>query len=157
MPKFEPKFVVKSLQDVAPGTPIIFQRTLAIAALNRSAQAAGQQVLVILALHDANQSKFVYRYFDGAQPNVLVPTGEIICRPNLYKHTQDVSIQPATNKLFLHGDDTYIVVETPNNDVRLLNLGNGSLVRPTVTSTDAFDSWELGVVSMGEFVSLLKI
>jgi hypothetical protein len=121
--------------------------------------AAAQHVPVTLAMHDANQGAFVYRYFDGAQPHVLVPTGEIIIKPNLFSHRENVAIQPASAKLFQSADETYIVVQIPTlaDEVRLLNLASGSLVRPTVTSADAFDSWEVGVISLGEFVPLLKV
>jgi hypothetical protein len=110
-----------------------------------------------LAVYDLQQLKFLYRYFDAGQPDVLVPTGELIIKPNLHTLTDNVAIQPASDKLF-NGEDTYIVVEIPNTaEVRLLSLTNGSLVSPTVTSMRAFESWEIGVMSMGEFVALLKI
>jgi len=51
-----------------------------------------------------------------------------------------------------------IVVQLPSaNDVRLLGLESGSLVSARASHTDAFGSWEIGIMSLGEFVPLLKI
>ena len=74
MPKFDPSFAIKPLQHVSPGAVVIYRDALAFAGVNRSAP-QGQQ-LVTLAVHDAQQGQFVYRYFDGVQPNVVVLTGE---------------------------------------------------------------------------------
>lgn len=158
MPTFEPSFGVHPLQQLGPGAFVIFQRAGAFVGLNRSAQAAAPRVPVTLAVHDPQRHTFVYRYFDGAQPNVLVPTGGIIIMPNLLSLTDNAPIQPASDKLFLQGEDRYVVVQIPTSgDIRLLSLANGSLVTPTVANMDAFDSWAVGVESMGEFVPLLRI
>lgn len=71
MPHFNPPFAVKSLQQIAPGTPVIYQHGLAFACIHPSAPA--QHRPVTLAVHDAEHGKFVYRYFEGAEPVVLVP------------------------------------------------------------------------------------
>jgi hypothetical protein len=160
MPKFDPKFAIKSLNEVSPGALVIFDRKPAFASINRSAQSAVHYVPVTLAVHDAQSGTFVYHFFDGAQPHVLVPTGEIIIRPDPFSHSENVAIHPPSAKLFQTADETYIVVHIPTlpaGEVRLLSLSTGSLVRPTVTSADAFDSWEIGTVSLGEFVPLLKV
>jgi hypothetical protein len=110
-----------------------------------------------MAVYDLQQLKFLYRYFDAGQPDVLVPTGELVIKPNLHTLTDTATVQPASHKLFL-GDDTYSAVEVADSaEVRLWSLTNGSLMRPTVTGMRAFESWEMGVISMGEFVPLLKI
>lgn len=156
MPRFEPSFAIKSLGQVSPGALVIYQQTAALVCSSRSAQAAAQGTPG-LAVYDVEQLKFLYRYFDAGQPDVLVPTGELIIKPNLHTLTDNVVVQQASEKLF-QGDDTYIVVELPGtSEVRLLSLTSGSLVRPTVTSMRAFDSWQMGVMSMGEFVPLLNI
>jgi len=153
MPKFEPPFAIKPLQQVSPGQPVVFQGVLAFACVNRSAPAA----IVTLAAYDAQRGQFVYRYFDGVQPNVVVPTGEIIIRPNLSTLTENVPVQPATTKLFF-ADEPLIVVQLPSvPDVRLLSLKDGALVTARSYQMDAFESWEIGVVSLGQFVSLLKV
>jgi hypothetical protein len=161
MPKFDPKFAIKPLNEVSPGALVIFDRKPAFASINRSAQqSAMHHVPVTLAVHDVQSGTFVYHFFDGAQPNVLVPTGEIIIRRNPFSHSENVAIHPPSAKLFQTADETYIVVHIPTlpvGDARLLSLSTGSLVRPTVTSADAFDSWEIGTVSLGEFVPLLKV
>jgi hypothetical protein len=155
MSKFDPPFAIKPLQQVSPGAVVIYRDALAFAGVNRSAP-QGQQ-LVTLAVHDAQQGQFVYRYFDGVQPNVVVPTGEIIVRPNLRTLTENVKVQPATNKLYF-ADESLIVVQLPNSpDVRLLSLKDGSLVTARTFQMDAFASWEIGVVSLGEFVPLLTV
>jgi hypothetical protein len=152
MPKFDPAFAVKALNDVSPGAPVIFKTSVAFAGLNRS----GPPALVTLAVHDAATSRFVYRYFEGGQPNVLVPSGDIIIRPKLNSFTINVSLQPTTN--LYHGDAPYLVVELPQaGEFRLLNLKDGSLVRALESHMDAFTSWEVGVMSMGAFVPLLKV
>jgi hypothetical protein len=156
MPKFEPSFAMKSLEQVSPGALVLFQQTAAFVC-NPGATAVAQRRPAALALYDVQQLKFIYRYFEAGQPDVLVPTGELVIKPNLHTLIDSVAVQPASEKLF-HGDDTYIVVEAPNaGEVRLLSLTSGSLLRPTVTSMRAFESWEIGVMSMGEFVPLLII
>lgn len=160
MPKFEPKFAVKPLNEVSPGAFVIFDRKPAFASINRSAQAAMHHVPVTLAVHDAQTGTFVYHFFDGAQPHVVVPTGGIIIKPNLFSHSENVAIHPPSAKLFHTPDETYIVVHIstlPAGEVRLLSLTNGSLLRPTILSADAFDSWEVGVESLDEFIPLLKV
>jgi hypothetical protein len=157
MPRFEPSFALKPLQQVSPAALVIVQQTVAFVVSNRNPQAAAQRVPVALAMYDLQQLKFLCRYFDAGLPEVLVPTGELIIKPNLHTLTDTAAVQPASDKLF-HGDDTYVVVEIPGiGEVRLLSLTNGSLVSPTVTNMRAFESWEIGVMSMGEFVPLLKI
>jgi hypothetical protein len=151
MPTYEPKFTITPLQNVRAGTPVIFQQKAAFAGVNPDAG------VVTLAVHDAQQGKFVYRYFNGIQPNVIMPTGEIIVRPNMYALTESVNIRPPSANLFI-ADEPAIAVHIPSNDeVRLLGLDSGSLVCPGGTQFDAFTSWEVGVMSLGEFVLLLKI
>ena len=157
MPKFEPSFAIKPLQQVSPAALVIFQQAAAFVGINRSGQATAQRVPVALAVYEVEQLKFIYRYFDAGQPDVLVPTGELIIKPNFHTLNDNAAVQPASDKLF-HGDDTYIAVEIPGTgELRLLSLTNGSLVRPTVTNMRAFESWEVGVISMGDFVPLLKL
>jgi hypothetical protein len=159
MPRYEPAFAIKPLQQVSPGALVLFKNTPAFVAINRSAAAASHNVPVTLAVHDAQQQKFVYRYFDGVQPNVLLPTGELIVRPNLTTIAENAAIYPATDKLFI-ADDIYVVVQVPGDhgpDVRLLKVADGSLVRATVTNADGFVSWEMGVTSMGAFIPLLRV
>ena len=155
--KFEPQFAIASLQNVAAGMPVIYQQGFAFTGVNPNAP----QRPITLAVHDAQQRKFIYRYFDGAQPNVLVPTTEddSIIKPDLYKLSEDVNIHPASHQLFMGDDDQpYIVVELPGaNQSRLLGLYDGAFVTPRVTQMRAFSSWEIGVMSLGEFVLLLKI
>jgi hypothetical protein len=156
MPKFEPQFEVKPLSQVSPGALVIFQHAIAFAAINRSAPA--MQQAVTLAAHDVANNRFTYRYFDSVQPNVLVPGGgEVVIRPKLDSLTADVSVQPASTQLF-YKDAPYLVVQLlAGNDFRLLNLTDGSLVTSRVSHMDAFTSWEAGVMSLGEFLPLLKI
>lgn len=157
MPRFEPSFTVKPLQQVTPAALVILQQTVAFVGIDRNPQAMSPRVPLALAMYDLQQLKFLYRYVDAGQPEVLVPTGELIIRPNLHTLRDTATVQPASDKLF-HGDDTYIVVEMPGTgDVRLLSLTNGSVVSPAVANMRAFESWEIGVMSMGEFLPLLKI
>jgi hypothetical protein len=157
MPRFEPSFTLKPLQQVTPAALVIVQQTVAFVGINRNPQATSQRVPAALAMYDLQQLKFLYRHFDAGQPDVLVPSGELIIRPNLHTLTDTAALEPASDKLF-HGDDTYIVVEIPGSgEVRLLSLTNGSVASPTVAAMRAFESWEIGVMSMGEFVPLLKI
>jgi hypothetical protein len=157
MPRFEPSFALKPLQQVTPAALVVVQQTVAFVGIHRNPQATSQRAPLALAMYDLQQLKFLYRYFDAGQPDVLLPTGELIIRPNLHTLTDTAAVQPASDKLF-HGDDTYIVVEIPGSaEVRLLSLTNGSVMSPTVANMRAFESWEIGVMSMGEFVPLLKI
>jgi hypothetical protein len=77
MRKLEPQIAVKALNDVPNGALVIFQHAVAFAAFNPSAR------VVTLAAHDAPNGRFVYRYFDSAQPNVLVVVrnNSVTCRP----------------------------------------------------------------------------
>jgi len=158
MPRFEPSFALKPLQQVTPAALVVVQQTVAFVGINRNPQATSQRIPVALAMYDLQQLKFLYRYFDASiQPDVLLPAGELIIKPNLHTLTDTAALEPASDKLF-HGDDTYIVVEIPSTgEVRLLSLTNGSVVSPTVTNMRAFESWEIGVMSVGQFVPLLKI
>ena len=156
MPKFEPSFAIKSLRQVSPGALVIFQQAAAFVCIDRSAQ-HGSQGEPALAVYDVEQLKFVLRYFDAGRLDVLLPGGELIIKPDLHTLTANVSVQEASEKLF-QGDDTYIAVEVPATaEVSLLSLTTGAFVRPTVTSMRAFDSWQIGVMSMGDFVPLLNI
>ncbi|MGO9991220.1 MAG: hypothetical protein ACLPTF_01735 [Steroidobacteraceae bacterium] len=154
MRKVEPQFAVKALNHVSAGALVIFHHAVAFTGINRSVPATQQ--IVTLATHDAQNGRFVYRYFDSAQPTVLVPTGEVVIRPNLHSFTPDVSLQPASTPLF-YKDEPYLVVELPENDFRLLGLNTGSLVSTQLSQMDAFIAWEVGVMSLGEFLPLLKI
>jgi hypothetical protein len=155
MVKLDPSFAVHGLQQLGPGTFVIYQQAGAFVGLNRSAPAA---VGVSLAVHDAQHHLFAYHYFSGAQPSVLVPRAELIIRPSLLSLKDNVPVQPPSDKLFIEGEKAWIVVSIPDSgQVRLLNLADGSLVTPMVSNMDAFDSWEVGVASMGEFQSLLKV
>jgi hypothetical protein len=151
--KFEPSFAIVPLQQVSPGAAVIFQHALAFVGTNPSVQ----PLAMSLAVYDPQQGKFVYRYFNAGQPNVLVPTGQIIIRPALHTLTENVSLRPASNQLF-HEKDTHIVAEIPGTtDIVILSLTNGSLLRPTASNMDAFTSWEVGIESLGDFVTLLKV
>jgi hypothetical protein len=110
-----------------------------------------------LATYDAKSTRFVYRYFEAGQPSVLIPGGgEVVIRPKLDSFTPNVSLQASAN-LFC-SDAPYIIVDIPSaGELRLLNLQNGSLVRITSAVMDAFTSWEAGVMSSGQFVSLFKV
>lgn len=155
MRKVEPQFAVKALNDVSAGALVIFHHAVAFAGINRSALATQQ--IVTLAAHDARIGRFVYRYFDSAPPSVLVPTGEVVIRPNLHSFTPDVSLQPASTPLF-YSDEPYLVVQLPTaSEFRLLGLNTGVLVSARQTQMDAFTSWEVGVMSLGEFLPLLQI
>jgi hypothetical protein len=71
--------------------------------------------------------------------------------------TENASLRPASNQLF-YEKDAYVVVEISGTpDIVILNLTNGSLVRPISSNMDAFTSWEIGVESLGDFVTLLKV
>jgi hypothetical protein len=72
MPKCEPAFAVKALDDVSLGALVIFGHALAFAGINRSAPAK----LITLAAHDANSSRFVYRYFDACGRMFWYPAAE---------------------------------------------------------------------------------
>jgi hypothetical protein len=154
MRKMEPQFEVKALNDVSAGALVIFHHAVAFAAINRSASAT--QPIVTLAAHDARNGQFVYRYFDSAPPTVLVPTGEVVIRPNLHSFAPDVNLQPASTSLF-YKDEPYLVVQLPIAEFRLLGLNTGALVSARQTQMDAFTAWEIGVMSLGEFLPLLKI
>ena len=151
MRKLEPQIAVKALNDVPHGALVLFQHAIAFAAFNPSAR------VVTLAAHDAPNGRFVYRYFDSAPPTVLVPTGEVVIRPNLHSFAPDVNLQPASTSLF-YKDEPYLVVQLPiASDFRLLGLNTGALVSARQTQMDAFTAWEVGVMSLGEFLPLLKI
>jgi hypothetical protein len=156
MPNFEPKFAVKTLDQVSPGAMVIYDHAVAFAGINRSAPAPQQ--LVTLAVYDAANKKFSYRYFDSTQPTVLVPTGDSILRPKLDTFAVDVGIEPVSDQLFI-AEETYIVVQLPlaANQYRLLSLNTGSLVTARFSQMNGFTSWEAGVMSLGAFVPLLKI
>jgi hypothetical protein len=156
MPKFEPSFVVKALNQVSPGAMVLYNHAIAFAGVNRSAP-VNQRAVTLAIYETAPTSRFVYRYFETGEPNVLVPGGgEVIFRPKLDTFTENVALQPSP-KLFF-GDAPYLVVELPRaSEFRLLNLKDGSLVQATVHAMDAFASWEAGVMSLNEFVPLLKI
>jgi hypothetical protein len=155
VPKFEPSFAIKPLQEVSPGTPVIFEGALAFAGINRSAP----NPLVILAAHDTQAGHFRYRHIDGVTPNVAVPTGEIVIRPALHSFTHNLNVLNAPAALYFREDEPYIVVHItgPQADSRVLNLKTGALTRITYHEMDALKSWDLGVVSRGEFVPLLRI
>lgn len=153
---FEPPFAITPLHQVPAGVPIIFEGRFGFTAVNQSAP---NPKPITLALYDPEQRKFLYRHFNAGSPNILVPRGGVVLSPNLYKLTDNVTLQPATNQLFKDGDEAYIVVQLPNGtDIRLLNLKDGSLVAPTTTSLPAFVSWEVAVnFAPQRYFSLLKI
>lgn len=155
MRKFEPEFAVQALNDVSAGALVIFHHVVAFAGINRSAPATQQ--IVTLAAHDAQNGRFVYRTFDSAQPTVLVPTGEVVIRPNLHSFTSDVNLQPASARLF-YKEEPYLVVQLPiASEIRLLGLNTGSFLPARHTHMDAFAAWQVGVMSLGEFLPLLNI
>jgi hypothetical protein len=51
-----------------------------------------------MAVYDLQQLKFLYRYFDAGQPDVLVPTGELVIKPNLHTLTDTATVQPASQQ-----------------------------------------------------------
>lgn len=154
MPKFEPQITIGDLQGVVPGSLVIFENQIAFAGINPSAPAH----IVTLAAHDPQQHKFVYRYFDGAQPQILAPGGELIIKPSLKTFTANLTIEPATTNLFFKDGESFIVVHIPTTpDVRLLSLNSGSLLSPRFSQMDAFTSWEAGVTSSGEFLPLFQV
>jgi len=153
MPKFDPGFAVKALNDVSPGALVIFNHGVAFAGINPSASVK----LITLAAYDASSTHFVYRYFDAGQPNVLIPGGgEIVIRPKLDSFTPNVSLQASAN--LFYSDAPYVIVKISNaGELRLLNLQNGSFVGIAHAAMDAFTSWEAGVMSSGQFISLFKV
>lgn len=156
MPKYRPLFSFKALNQVSAGVPVIFERNPAITAVNRQAQAAGHTAIITLAVYDGAQDKFVYRYFEGHQPNVILPNGEIVIRPTLNTLLDQVDPRRPSSSLFLADNTNYIVVEIPNGQTRLLDLNDGSLVSPQ-SSMPALASWEIGVLSSDEYFRILRI
>jgi hypothetical protein len=66
--------------------------------------------------------------------------------------------QPAVVRNADLADEPLIVVQLPSaNDVRLLGLRERVFGICPASHTDAFGSWEIGIMSLGEFVPLLKI
>jgi hypothetical protein len=151
MPTYEPKFALTPLQAVPPGTPVIYQQRAAFAGVN---PAAG---VVTLSVHDTEGGRFVYHYFEGIQPQVLMPETEIIVRPNMHTLADSVGIRLSSMSLFV-ADELSIVVNLPgSNELRLLGLDSGSLVLPKEANFGAFTSWEIGVMSLGAFFPILSI
>jgi hypothetical protein len=153
MLKFEPDIGITPLNKATPGTLVIFDGIPGFAGTNQNVQIPNPPV--VLAAYEAAAARFVYRYFDTV-PTVIIQKQDVIIRPNLTSLVRSADSNLASSRLYLY-DQPYINVVLPNNDLRLLGLHNGNLVSPTVGAMDAFASWEAGVVSLGQFVPILKV
>jgi hypothetical protein len=156
MTNFDPNFQVVSLDQAPAGALVIFENAPAFVGINPAAGPRGN----VLALYQSSSGQFVHRYTDTVPgPLVLVPDQEmIVIRPTLHTFTLDVDLTPASSQLFVDQGEKFVVVVIPSgNQYRLLSLNSGRLIGASTSQKDAFTSWEAGIKSLGEFVSILKI
>jgi hypothetical protein len=156
MTNFDPNFQVVSLDQTPAGALVIFDGVPAFVGINPAAGPRGN----ILAQYESSSGQFIFRYTDAVPgPRVLVPDqAMVVIRPKLDSFTLDVNLAPPSSQLFIDQGERFIVVNIPTgNQYRLLSLNSGILASASTSQKDAFTSWEVGVESLGEFVSVLKI